>query len=84
MLSGTYLPLGGSNFCFLDVVVALAVAGGVEEFVDGFAAPGCVQVVEILGKALPGVLLPPRVEGSVGLVGSVNQAQSRESGLLFC
>jgi hypothetical protein len=38
-------------------------------------------VVEIMGKPLPGVLLPPRVEGSVGLVGSVNQAQPRESGL---
>ena len=67
-----YLPRGGSHLCLLHIVVALAVTSSIEQLVDGGAAPGLVQMVEIVSKALPAMLLSPRVERFVGLVRSVN------------
>ncbi len=70
--ASAYLPRGGSHLCLLHIVVALAVASSIEQLVDGGTAPGLVQMVKIVSKALPGMFVFPRVERFVGLVGSVN------------
>ncbi len=75
MGASAYLPRGGSHLCLLHIVVALAVTSSVKQLVDGGTVPGLVQMVEIMSKAFPAMLLLPRVECFVGLVGSVNQAE---------
>ena len=70
--ASAYLPRGGSYLRLLHIVVALAVTSSIEQLVDGGTAPGLVQMVKIVSKALPGMFVFPRVERFVGLVGSVN------------
>ncbi len=74
--ASAYLPRGGSYLRLLHIVVALAVTSSIEQLVDGSPVPGLVQMVEVVSKALPSIVLFPRVERFVGLVGSVNQAET--------
>jgi hypothetical protein len=72
-----YLPRGSPNLSLLYVVVALPMAGRVQQLVHGLAAPSFVQMVEVMREALPALLLTMGVECLVGFVNPVEQAQPR-------
>ena len=59
------------------VVVALAVAAEIKEFVLNKASAEAIEVEELVRKALPLSLSAVRVVGAIGVVGAVDEAKVR-------